>query len=129
MIGSWDPNSAQSQELPEAALQSAVKMAEGKALPDAPTDAVKPLQPLMSVSQSVWSEHLTTLESSDLKALCRFFTLAEDQWPDWFGGDRNPVIWICKELKSRGEFPDKDLTAWIKQHSQNRFLPYGNVLG
>jgi hypothetical protein len=36
------------------------------------------------------------------------------------------VIAIVRELRHRGSYP-KELTAWIKAHTTNRFLPYGSL--
>ena len=40
----------------------------------------------------------------------------------------SPVIWLCRELKKRGAFPDPELIQWIKENTDNKFLPYGNLL-
>lgn len=127
-VGSWEPNS-ENKTISEQALREAQEYTSPETFPATPPESIETLQPFMAVPQSGWSDAMKAFNSDQLKSLCRFFTLAEDRWPEWFGGDQNPVIWICKELKTRGDFPDKDLTAWIKQHSRNRFLPYGNVLG
>jgi hypothetical protein len=37
------------------------------------------------------------------------------------------VIPLARLLKSRGDYPE-DLTAWIRAHTGNRFLPYGSLL-
>ena len=127
-VGSWEPGS-DLPTVPSDAVQQALTLTDADDFPAAAPESVQPLQPFMTVSESDWHEAIAARNSDDLKQLCRFFTLAEDRWPDWFAGDRNPVIWICRELKQRGDFPDKALTVWIKQHTQNRFLPYGNILG
>ncbi|TCS41335.1 hypothetical protein [Reinekea marinisedimentorum] len=125
--GSWEPAAP---SLPDKALLlKASKLIEPEQFSNEPVAELQPLQGQMQMNRSHWQETLASLETDELKALCRFFTLAEANWSDWFGGERNPVIWICKELKTRGAFPDKDLTSWIKANSENRFLPYGNVLG
>ncbi|MGB5325866.1 MAG: hypothetical protein WBN40_10640, partial [Pseudomonadales bacterium] len=58
-------------------------------------------------------------------ALMRFFTCAEMQLPGWQAGDKSPVIAINKILKRRGHKLDKAMLGWIRQHSDNRFLPNG----
>lgn len=73
-----------------------------------------------------WQAAAATLDSKALLALIRFFTLAE-QLPGWESGARSPVIPLARALKARGDYPD-DLTAWIKAHTDNRFLPYGSLL-
>ena len=78
-------------------------------------------------SPNDWSAAGKTLETDQIVALIRLLTLAEMAFADWKGGDRSPVIALAAILKRRREFP-RDLTAWIRAHSDNRFLPYGSLL-
>jgi len=73
-----------------------------------------------------WVGAAASLDSGDLVALIRLFTLAE-RLPGWESGARSPVIPLARLLKSRGDYPE-DLTAWIRAHTSNRFLPYGSLL-
>ena len=73
-----------------------------------------------------WKAAATGLESAQLIALIRLYTLAE-RLPGWEAGARSPVIPLAAELKKRGDYPD-DLTAWIKANTDNRFLPYGSLM-
>ena len=59
--------------------------------------------------------------------LIQFFTLAEMAYPEWGAGEKSPVIYLVKILKSRGVFC-VELRKWIKNNSDNRYLPYGSVL-
>ena len=127
-VGSWEPNS-EKKSLPLEALRAALQWHDEQSFPEAPSDALTALQPYAKSSVADWQPAFDAFSSDELKLLCRFFTLAEANWSEWFGGDKNPVIWICKELKNRGDFPDKELTRWIKANTDNRFLPYGNVFG
>jgi hypothetical protein len=126
-VGSWEPNSDK-QTIDVTVLKESLLVSIDDFPAQAP-ESLNALQPFAKSDQQTWQAVFEHFDSTELKQLCRFFTLAEAGWMDWFGGDKNPVIWICKELKTRGDFPDKDLTAWIKQNTENRFLPYGNVLG
>lgn len=73
-----------------------------------------------------WSSAAAELDSNELIALVRLYTLAE-RLPGWEAGARSPVISLARELKQRGDYPD-DLTAWIKGNTDNRFLPYGSLM-
>ena len=57
-----------------------------------------------------------------------FFTLIEMALPEWAAGAKSPVISINKILKSRGHKLEKDMLLWIKQNSDNRFIPNGSPL-
>lgn len=73
-----------------------------------------------------WAAASDSLDTVQLLALIRFYTLAE-RLPGWEAGARSPVIPMVAELKKRGEYP-ADLGAWIKERTDNRFLPYGSLL-
>lgn len=127
-IGNWEPN-APKTPLTMKHITAALEFSSAETFPTNPPEQLKPLQPFANSLHSEWVQILSEPSTEQLKQLCRFFTLAEANWTNWSGGDKNPVIWICKELKTRGAFPDRELTAWIKDHTDNRFLPYGNVFG
>ncbi len=73
-----------------------------------------------------WQSAAAGLGSEQVVALARFFTLAE-RLPGWEAGATSPVIVLASVLKRRGDYPD-ELTAWIKAHTDNRFLPYGSLM-
>lgn len=83
---------------------------------------------LMKRHKDDWFKVSGNLETHTLVHLIRFFTVAEMQLPGWEAESRSPVIWLCRELKKRGAFPDAELIAWIKNNTDNKFLPYGNLL-
>lgn len=83
--------------------------------------------PLMRLSHQQWIDNCETLSLVQIKALIRFFTLAE-QLPGWQAGNQSPVIGLVKLLKKQKISLDKDLARWIKAHSDNRFLPHGSLL-
>ena len=59
--------------------------------------------------------------------LIQFFTLAEMAYQGWSSGKKSPVIYLVRILKSRGAFC-VELRKWIKNNSDNRYLPHGSVL-
>lgn len=73
-----------------------------------------------------WAAMASSLDTGDIVALIRLFTLAE-RLPGWDAGPRSPVIALAAELKGRDAYP-ADLTRWIRANSDNRFLPYGSLL-
>jgi len=74
-----------------------------------------------------WAETAEGLADDEVVALIRLFTLAESALPGWEAGDASPVIPLAAVLKRRGSYPG-DLTGWIRANSDNRFLPYGNLM-
>lgn len=66
------------------------------------------------------------LDDEQIIRLVRLYTLAEGRFPEWKAGSASPVIALCRLLRRRGAWP-ADLTAWIKAHSDNKFLPYGSL--
>ena len=59
--------------------------------------------------------------------LIKFFTVAEMTYSGWKSGKKSPVIYLVKILKGRAVFCD-GLRKWIKNNSDNRYLPHGSVL-
>lgn len=83
---------------------------------------------LMTLPQKTWEAAVSALSDTDIYHLIRFFTVAEMRLQGWTAGDKSPVIWLNKTLKTRGKPLSKEQIQWIKQHTRNRFLPYGSVL-
>lgn len=124
----WSPAS-NDESVPSNALTAALDVMQAESFPKAPPAEVKALQSWMSRRYTLWGDAFSQFDTEQLNNLVRFFTLAEATWSDWFGGDKNPAIWASKELKKHQAFPDKAFIEWIRAHSDNRFIPYGNVLG
>jgi len=74
-----------------------------------------------------WAVCAENLSDDDAIALIRLFTLAEGVFPSWRAGGKSPVIPLVAALKRRGAYPN-ELTRWIKANTENRFLPYGNLM-
>lgn len=74
-----------------------------------------------------WPQAAEQLSDEDLHNLARIFTVGEKQFPSWSAGDKSAVISIVQVLKQRGAFTVED-KKWIKAHTDNRFLPHGNLL-
>lgn len=90
-----------------------------------PAETIATQAPLMTLDKASWQEAVASLSDDDLIHLVRFFTLAEQQLSGWEAQEKSPVIWLVKTLRQRKSPPSKDLLLWIKQHSDNRFLPNG----
>ncbi len=74
-----------------------------------------------------WQAPVARLEDAQVLALLRLFTLAEGALPGWAAGGKSPVVVMAAALRQRNAYPE-GLTAWIRANSENRFLPYGNLM-
>ena len=72
-----------------------------------------------------WLEEASHWDDGQVWELIRFFTLAEMQLADWQGGAESPVIPLAKSLRLRKAPLQREKLLWIRQHSDNRYLPYG----
>lgn len=129
-LGTWTPKTTTPQQPDRNTLKQAASLglSDASLFPAQAPDGLGELQTWMKQPRLHWQPILEPLETETLIDLVRFFTLAEQRWSGWEAGDKNPAIWVCKVLKPRGAFPDTELTRWIKDHTDNRFLPYGNPL-
>ncbi|NQX89531.1 MAG: hypothetical protein HRT77_12800 [Halioglobus sp.] len=87
-------------------------------------DETQRLAGLMKIDHSVWRNIAETLDDDELTHLIRFFAIAE-KLPGWEAGAESPVIPLAKVLRTRGVRLDKTLLTWLREFSENRFLPYG----
>jgi hypothetical protein len=127
-VGVWQPN-VHGVTLSAAVVARLARAAESL---DAPAfglspDEVVSMATVMRHPASDWAPLLGDQPDQVLVQLVRFFTLAEMQLAGWEALARSPVIPIVAELRRRKSYPN-ELTAWIKAHTNNRFLPYGSLL-
>jgi hypothetical protein len=127
-IGVWEPQSPSGLTLEQIqSVLSVVKDIEMNELASTLEDSfIASNSGLMNLDKTSWQE-ATHLSFVEIEALIRFFTLAEMQLPGWEGGNRSPVIYLAKILKTRGEF-STELKKWVKANTDNRYLPNGSVL-
>jgi len=121
-IGVWQPD--RPETLTQEILEGLVSAA--KDIDNVSEDVVQGYGFVMRLQSDAW-QVAAELDSSTLASLIRFFTLAEAQFTGWEAGKTSPVIYLVKMLKQRSEF-DAELRKWIKQNTDNRYLPYGAAL-
>jgi len=132
--GTWDPSSNTSKldvSIDPALIQRFLVLAENNQLSDLATqidEHDKTQFAIMQADMTQWKAALNDYNEAQLVALIRFFTLVEMALPEWAAGAKSPVISINKILKSRGHKLDKEMLLWIKQNSDNRFIPNGSPL-
>ena len=86
--------------------------------------ALKSAHWLAGLPATQWLEEAQQWQPEQVWALIRFFALAEAQL-DWPGGAESPVIPLAKSLRQRKAPLSRDQLLWIREHSDNRYLPYG----
>ena len=130
-VGVWDPGKGDSGKSVDQALLDRLIELAGRT-DDSVTEeqlAAASLQNdawLMSLTANDWSL-VKNLDSTSLVALCRLFTLVEQQVSGWEAGNKSPVIVFVCVLKQREEFTP-ELRKWIKSNTDNRYLPNGSAL-
>jgi hypothetical protein len=82
---------------------------------------------LSGLPAAQWLEEAAHWDDEQVWALIRFFTLAEAQLQDWQGGAESPVIPLAKSLRLRKSPLAREQLLWIRQYSDNRYLPYGPI--
>ena len=138
-IGSWDPRKSRGEEKDKPSILDEQVVARMMRASDLAPDLAKrekfglsdteidKYAALMQLPLTSWQPVIQNLESAQLIALLKFFTLAEQHLRGWEAGARSPVIAIAKVLRDQSAYPD-DLTAWIRSNSNNRFLPHGSLM-
>lgn len=133
-LGSWDPNADQQSadfSIDEKLLQQLINLGDDPDLSrlqqSLSAEQLQCQAPLMRQDKEQWFALAANFSDEEIISLMRTLTLAE-QLPGWQAGDKSPVIWLGKILKKRGCGIDRELQLWIKQHSDNRFLPHGSLL-
>ena len=130
-IGSWDPNAspaAQQLSLEPDTPQRFIEFSQNGQLATLETlidnSESQVLAGLMKADHSQWISAVQPLADAEIIHLIRFFTIAE-KLPGWEAGAKSPVIPLAKTLRKRGQRLDKALLLWLREVSDNRYLPYG----
>lgn len=126
--GVWEPNPAKIK--PDAHL---LKTLLEKPWPDAQSlDQLNDisrghLQRWIALPEAQWQELLDVLTPTELLHLIQLFTLAEQHLANCHAGAQSVVIPAFKRYRTQLGHADSELLRWLRQHSDNRFLPYGSA--
>ena len=132
-IGSWDPNEKTTTANDEVNSELlACFIAATKKLPCElntilPKDQLQQSQ-IIEASASAWQIAINEFSNKELVLLIQFFTVVEAQLPAWTAGAKSPAILINRELRRRGEKLNKEILLWIKDNTDNRFIPNGSPI-
>ena len=121
-VGAWVP-AVTLGEAHAAGLDAAADAAS-EAFADA--EAAERLREVVGAAAAQHRALFEAQDSERLIAWLKALVLAEEGVAGCDAGPRSPAIRIARLLRARGDYP-QDLTAWIKAHSSNRFLPYGSL--
>jgi hypothetical protein len=125
-VGSWDPEASTIDDELLSALMAVHEQLDDSNLGLAP-ESVKQLAGCIRSGAEAWHDAAAAHDDEELVTLIQVLTVAEAKLPGCEAGAQSPVIALAAELRRRHAYPD-DLTAWIKAHSSNRFLPHGNLM-
>ena len=124
-VGQWNPKSVELDAVHAKLLTKAAANLQETNL-GLDENELGTLRPVLRRERPVWESFASAQESELLVGWVKALTLLERDVTGFELGDKSPVITLHKILKSRGNLPN-GLTDWIKQHTNNRFLPYGNL--
>lgn len=83
---------------------------------------------IIDASLSAWQLATNDFSNEEIITLLQFFTLVEVQVPSWIAGVKSPAIKINKILRKRGSKLNKETLLWIRNNTENRFIPNGSPL-
>jgi len=131
-IGSWTPEKEKNTLTIESQwLQRCIAISREDQLEALPapftSDEQQRYSVFMRVSQEHWQAAAEELSNDDIIALIRFFTRAEKLISGWDAGKESPAIWLNKVLRKRGEKLDREMLLWIRNNTDNRFIPNGGL--
>jgi len=130
-VGAWEPEKqsqqdSASEEISRELLLHFIDAAQSTSpLQDSLRQEDQQASWLMRQPLQRWLEESENWDNDQLWQLIRFFTLAEIQLPGWDAGADSPVIPLAKALRQRKAPLSREQLLWIREHSDNRYLPYG----
>ncbi len=124
-VQSWDPTLHTLNQTHRDLLNSVVVDTTVKQL-QLTSEQLDALRSISLIDAREWTEFATNIEDAELVHWIKILSLVPEQHSGFSCGAKSPVIPLVRVLRKRGGYPTY-LTAWIKQHSSNRFLPYGSL--
>lgn len=127
-VGNWNP-SPSDQTINTALIDKALLLCKNDQLESLPKpfsdEECAAIANMMRLPESAWQEPLAGHTDENLRLLLRFFVRAEMQIGGCEAGEHSPAIWINRELKRRGSKLSREELGWIRDNTDNRFIPHG----
>ena len=125
-VGSWEPDEPALSDVHRKILDVAIK-ALGQPQLGLSADQQNSIRQAVRASAESWRDFAQEQSSAEITNWIRALTRAEMTLTGVELGARAPVIALVRLRKQLDEYPD-DLTEWVKENTDNRFLPYGSLL-
>jgi len=131
-VDSWEPGTPESRTLEPPFLQDCLQRFAG--CPPAelgerfPPEEQRRYAGIMRCPWSSWRRVAARFSDAEVRQLIRFLTLAEMHFAGWRTGQSSPVIPLARMLRERGQELEREFLLWLREHSDNRYLPYGPAL-
>lgn len=123
-VDAWQPV-PQITSIDSAALERLVSVAAQAAEGNLTTD-LDWIQPFAQMNHSAWSPAIAQLDTDKMISLIKLFTMVEKQ-AGWDLAEKSAVIPLFKALRKEVGI-DRALVQWVKDHTDNKFLPFGPLL-
>ncbi|GAA5524203.1 hypothetical protein Maes01_00757 [Microbulbifer aestuariivivens] len=129
-VGAWEPEQPTARmEIDRKQLQRFIAaITSAQPLQEALGAQDRTASILNRLPGQTWLDESASWQADEIWQLIRFFTLAEAQLPGWEAGAESAVIPLAKALRQRQQPLSKEQLLWIRQNSDNRYLPYGPLL-
>ncbi len=132
-VDEWIPEpSAPPSVIDNAKLQALVDISRRDSLHQLTQELVESEQQWLAFAinadRKSWLEAAGELGNDDLVHLMKALAMAEMQVTGCTAGAKSPVIYLNSLLKQRGSSLSHEDLRWLKQNSNNRFLPNGPII-
>lgn len=131
-IEQWTPATQTPDISSELLLQltnlSQTWAANPEQIPELPDGLNSTARNWLQHSEQHWQQAIRALTPEQQIDLAFFYVLAEMKLSGWESKDKNPAIWIFRQLKAQQQLPEKATIKYLKSLTDNRFIPYGSVL-
>lgn len=124
-VRDWDPSLLTLSQTHRELLNTVASEITGDTI-HLTTAELETLRGLFLIGSHSWTNFAQDKDAEELVNWIKVLTLCPEQYSGIEHGARSPVIALVRVLRQRSAYP-ATLTAWIKQHSTNRFLPHGSV--